>query len=491
MNFNTLVPGAKLAGQIAQFNTGQMATNGEVSNIAIIDAGASAGAVDHVLSGIRAAGGVGWVHSVPVYGFMSKVNPMRAKFAEDFKRIASRNAEAIIKTNMVDGVIIVGECEITVAGLLIGCVKCNIPVIVMPNGMNMEFDTHAMELNGRVLANLDPDDVNDEIVRRSNYTGLDNQLNSATSFFLTLKVMGVAKSIRREGSGGFAQTCYRAGEQIVKNAADFVGAKKFFTKQSFQNACAFALAVGASYNALVHIAQIVIANGNKLGFDVYGEMAKRVPVLLPRESQTVEGVMAIGGEWVIMKELSALPKIIDRDTLVMTGSTLERKLAKVKKPELEAVASVSPLIFVKGTACEDGAYIWAQNMPLQFRGKAWAYSSLEDADQAVASGHVSEGVVVIHNAIGANVSAVAMTIAGMGKSGEIAIVTDGYAEPSDVLVVSMCRPATHENGAFANIQTGDALEIDLAKGRFNTNILAKDQKTRAKRNTVKKPVENF
>jgi len=74
---------------------------------------------------------------------------------------------------------------------------------------------------------------------------------------------------------------------------------------------------------------------------------------------------------------------------------------------------------------------------------------------------------------------------------KIAVITDGLCDKTSTLVVTRCSPNSLANEDFANIQNGDQLEIDLSRGRLNTNINSKDVKTRAKRNDVRKAVVYF
>ena len=161
----------------------------------------------------------------------------------------------------------------------------------------------------------------------------------------------------------------------------------------------------------------------------------------------------------------------------------DRLEALNKKGEIDAPVITKRL---GGTALGGSAFIQTKTKAV-FAGNAWVYQTLEDADTALCGGAIpANSVIVLQNCEGLDVSAIAHTIVKQGRVAELAIATDGVCEVTDVLCVQLCTPSSNANEEFANIQNGDALKIDVKEGRFNSNVLAKDLKNRAKRNTIRK-----
>jgi dihydroxyacid dehydratase/phosphogluconate dehydratase len=143
-------------------------------------------------------------------------------------------------------------------------------------------------------------------------------------------------------------------------------------------------------------------------------------------------------------------------------------------------------VFVRGSAGGNGGYVQTtDNTPLAITGAAWVYEGLEAADSALQSNAIDAGVMVIQACAGEDISIIAHTIMALGRQRDIAIATDGYCETTPVLTVTNVSPNGYTDGEFANIQNGDIIEIDTARGRFNTSVSAKDMKIRAKRKIVK------
>ncbi|MDR0461961.1 MAG: dihydroxy-acid dehydratase [Christensenellaceae bacterium] len=427
MNFNTLTPSAKVLKKLESYASGQPVTNKDEPCIAIINAAdwvESRELVEGVKAGIKVSGGTVFVHSVPFFGYANKINPMTAKIAPSFYKNAVSNAGAIIKTNMIDGVVIVSDCDITTAGLLEGCLQNNCPVMVMPLG------TVALQKPTQVAARVTSGQITsiqgDEILAE-----LDKP-KYQTSFFCMLENLGfcVAGASKSKRGGEIIKTAIETGRQAVSVTSDIKHPRKILTKSALQGVVDF----------------------------------------------TLSQKLSIGG-------LDLLFKLFNASDVKTPADYITGRIEKVS----------GNTVHVTGTAIGGSGYLqYSGNKPETFSGKAWVYQNLEDADNALLGGSIpTNSVVVLQNCVGMDVSAFAFAVEGMGRAKEIAIATDGVCEASDVLTVTMISPNSFENEEFINIQNGDKLTIDANNGRFNSNILQKEVKTRAKRNPIKKQIFLF
>jgi dihydroxyacid dehydratase/phosphogluconate dehydratase len=141
---------------------------------------------------------------------------------------------------------------------------------------------------------------------------------------------------------------------------------------------------------------------------------------------------------------------------------------------------------LKTTLADQAFVVSENNAPLTMEGQAWVYHTIVDAMTALSSNAIDNGIIVLQNCAGCDVSIIAHTIVAMNKAESIAIMTDGFCSATPVLTIAHISPDGYANQDFANIQNGDMLEIDVTKGRINTNINSRDMKIRAKRNIVKK-----
>jgi len=434
MNFNTLTPTAKMLKKLQNYATGQPVTPGDVPIITIINAGEvieSKRLVEEIIFGVKSAGGAAFMHNVAVFGYSNKINPATAKYADSFARVAAANAEAIVKSNMADGAVIVTDCDITAAGLLRGCHNANCPVLVLPLGQitnySVQITNKVLTTAGKVTSGTITSIESEDILKK------EFQPKITSSLFALLENIGFCTegaSVNRRGSGAQLAAAGETGKRIVGMAKDLTAPKKLLTKTACQNVVDFCLTSGGSLSALSLLGKLFNANDVKVAPEFIAERASKI----------------------------------------------------TPKPRV---------VRVSGSMCA-GHVQYGDTTPATFHGKAWVYATLEDADRALLSGSIPAGsVVVLQNCVGMNVTAFAYAIEGMGREKDIAIATDGVCDHTGVLAVTLCTPDSGANEEFANIQNGDALEIDINRGRFNTSVLAKDQKVRAKKNTTKKQAVYF
>jgi dihydroxy-acid dehydratase len=506
MNYNTLSGSAKTYKKAESYASGQLVASGDVPNIAVlcaVDTFEHKRLVDSVCFGIHKSGGIANVHNVPSYGFLNKTNPLTAKYAASFARVTASSAEAIIKTNLIDGVVIIADCDVTVTGLLMGVARANCPALVVPvgvvglTGLRLQDGTSALSLPGKLAGGKINAIKSEEILKTVRCRKrLSTKLDSATTFFVLVECMGFSvagASLAPFDSAPMHRIAIQTGEQICISAKDILAPKKFLTRSNFNNTVALCLAVGGSISAIELISSLVKMFEGRIAHGLINEMSSKTPLFLSHTDSTTEKITELGGINSILKTLSSIPKLIEIDALNYAGEKIKNTLAEIELNTIEPFAKTAKISLIKGSAVEDGGYVQIQeNTPVSISGKAWVYQNLEDADKALLSGNIPENsIVVVHNCVEVDVSVLANAIQGMGKADSVAILTDGFADKTNVLVVTRCTPTSMDNEAFANIQNGDQIEIDLSKGRVNTSVLSKDLKNRGKRNAAKKPTTYF
>jgi len=502
MNFNTLSGSAKLYKKLEVCASGQPTPSGEVPNIAIlcaVDYFANHQIIESVSSGIKAKGGIVAVPNVPSFGSLRKINPMTAKYAASFARTASSTAEAVIKSGLYDGVVIVADCDITAAGLLQGAARANCPALIVPIGISHSaaqqadnYKTQGLISGGRINSR-----EGEAITQNAKtFRGIPHEFNSLSTFFILMETMGLCvpgTSLSRFESAPHLRNAVATGNQICENAKSVLSPKKFLTLANLCNAITLCLSIGADISAISLITNLVQVY-EKVPNGIIAEYSAKTPLLVAPANQNCIYIAQVGGIASILKQLSEA-RLVDDDTLVYSGEKLRTALSGWgwRSANLEAVSDTARIILVKGTACENGGYVQpTEKTPIAISGRAWVYESLEEADIALVAGNIPDGsVVVVHNCPDTFVSALAYTIEGMDKQSKIAVITDGLCDKTSALVVTRCTPDSLANESFANIQNGDQIDIDLGRGRLNINVLAKEMASREKKNMTRKPAIYF
>ena len=507
MNYNSLPPITRAMLKSNSMSKGILTTEGEIPNIAIINASdTNASAVIEMISGgVISAGGVPNVFAIPPFGLRSRMNPLAGIYENDFTSATMKMVAGVLKSNLIDGAVLVTDCEVIALGAILGASQINCPIIVVPthftrgNFVDVPFfmgKHHA----GHMKMHKDFDGFAKYSTLNHGQGGFKFGSTSNT-FFAGLELMGfvVANgSIIEFGSGAHLDMARRTAQTIIDSAKSGLAPKRFITRDSVTNAVAALLSIDGSVAGMNKISKLLSHCGGKMSHDFINGIAVKTPLL----GQIWWDIYNQGGLVSIVKWLDENTKLIDDNAMTINGGKLRDELRAVETPKIESLAGASKMVYIGGNIAEDGAYVHVgADTPMNFSGRAWVYNGVEDAAQAILGGAVEDGVIVLRKCTNTDVTSIVEMISGMtGRSednnevekSKFAIVTDGYADDiRGVLVVQMVSSNGYANENFANIQTGDAIEIDLAKSKLSTAVLAKDMKARAKKNSTSAPAVHF
>ena len=392
-------------------------TDSNVSLVGIIDCTQNCHPklIENLTFGVTKAQGAALTFGIQNFNYLKRIMPATAKYARNYTDFVAKSTEAIIRTNMLDCVVAVVDNALTGLGVLEGCTRTNCPVLLMPVGLNPNYDESIFFTAGKValreIKSTEVDHLANTYAKQFGIAPADTLTTSFLCFaeYLGLMLPGANQLLANTGES-FA-LAVETGVEAVKRADDIITTKRLINKKTL--------------------------------------------------AECLEKYQAAG--------------------LPVSGILLCQKLLELIELKIPSGLFAS----LKGLA--DEAYVVSQSTaPLTMQNQAWVYRSMTDAMSALTSNAIDNGIIVLQNCLDCDVSLVAKTIIAMQKTNEIALITDGYCASTDVLTVANISPNGFDNQDFANIQTGDILEIDVTKGRLNTNISSKDMKIRAKRNITKK-----
>lgn len=393
-------------------------SEGNVPVVGIIDCtqNCSPKLLENLTFGVNKEQGVALTFSIQNFNYLKRIMPATAKYARNYTDFVAKSTEAIIRTNMLDCVVAVVDNNVTGLGVLEGCTRTNCPVLLMPTGLNPNYDESIFATAGKVaMREIKSTDVEHLINTYAKQFGTAPDDTLTTAFFNLVEYFGLmlpnANKLQVNTGETFA-FAIATGAEAVKRADDIITTKRLINKKT-----------------LAECLEKYQASG------------------LP-----VSGVLQC-------------QKLL---------SLIELKIPNGLFPSL------------KGSLADEAYVVSQSTAPLTMENQAWVYRSITDAMLALTSNAIDNGIIVLQNCLDCDVSLVAKTIIAMQKQNEIALITDGYCASTNVLTIANITPNGFDNQDFANIQTGDILEIDVTKGRLNTNISSKDMKLRAKRNIVKK-----
>ena len=274
--------------------------------------------------------------------------------------------------------------------------------------------------------------------------------------------------------------------------------RQLLTRKAFENAIAVVMAVGGSTNAVLHLLAIAHAAEVPLSIDDFEEIRAHVPVLCdlkPSGHYVTTDFHRAGGVPQVMKILLAHGRL-HGDALTISAQTIAEVLAEVPdepRADQDVIRNwQNPLYphghlaILKGNLAREGAVakITGVKNP-KITGPARVFDSEDGCQQAILSGHINPGDVVVIRYEGPKggpgmreMLAPTSAIIGAGLGDSVALITDGrFSGATHGLVVGHVAPEAAVGGNIALIEEGDSITIDAGARLIQLNV-AEDELAR-------------
>jgi dihydroxy-acid dehydratase len=266
--------------------------------------------------------------------------------------------------------------------------------------------------------------------------------------------------------------------------------RQIMTREAFENAIAVTMALAGSTNAVLHLLAIAREAHVELELDDFDAISRRVPHLVdvrPAGRFVMSDLDRVGGVPVVMKELLDLG-VLHGSCLTVTGKTVAENLASSSPPAPDGTVvhlTSDPIhpeggtAILRGSLAPDGSVMKiAGAASLEFRGRARPFDSETEAFEAVTSGGIGPGDVVVIRYEGPKGSpgmpemlAVTAAVAGAGLGKDVALVTDGrFSGATKGYSVGHVAPEAFVGGPIALVREGDEIVIDAANRRIDVSV---------------------
>ena len=304
----------------------------------------------------------------------------------------------------------------------------------------------------------------------------------------TMAAVGEAIGLSLPGAASPPAVDYRRevfARESGLRAAEIVAAggplpRDILTKEAFENAITVVMALAGSTNAVLHLLAIAREAGVDLQLDDFDRISRKTPHLVdvrPAGRFVMSDLDQVGGVPVVMKELLDAG-LLYGEALTVTGKTQAENLADLAPPapDGEIVRAASMPIhptggtaILRGNLAPDGAVVKTAGAEgLVFEGVARPFDSEQDAFDAVTSGRIAAGDVIVIRYEGPKGSpgmpemlAVTAAVAGAGLGKEVALITDGrFSGATKGYSVGHIAPEAFVGGPIALVNEGDRIRID-------------------------------
>jgi dihydroxy-acid dehydratase len=351
---------------------------------------------EHVKRGVWEAGGL------PLeFPAMSLGETQMRPTAMLFRNLLAMEVEESIRANPIDAVVLLGGCDKTTPGQMMGAASVDLPTIVVSSGpmLNGKFrgcdlgsGTDVWKFSEAVRAGkMSLDDFMAAESGMSRTPGTCMTMGSASTMACLMDAMGIAlpfNSTAPAVDSRRRRIAHESGRLIVQMARDDLRLSKILTRQAFENGIRVMGAIGGSTNAVLHLLALARRLGVPLQLEEFDRLTADIPLLVnlqPSGRFLMEDLHYAGGLPAVLKEL--VPRL-HADAPTVWGQTLGESVSaaecfdrEVIHTLAEPVTAVAGIWVMKGNLCPDGAVMKpsaASQSLFSHRGRAVVFESIED-----------------------------------------------------------------------------------------------------------------
>jgi len=438
------------------------------------------------------------------------------KYSLVSREVIADSIETVVGCELFDGFVAIGGCDKNMPGCLIAMARLNRPAVFVYGGtilpgcfQKRDVDivsvfeavgAHAQgKMSGGDLASIEACAIPG--------AGSCGGMYTANTMACAIEALGMSlpnSSAQNAVSSAKMEDARNAGAAVHRLLNLGIRPLDIMTKKAFENAITVVIALGGSTNAVLHLLAIAHAAGVKLALDDFTRIGKRVPVLAdlkPSGKYVMSALVGIGGLTPLMKML--LDKgLLHGDCLTVTGRTVAENLCNMKPyPKGQDVIHgfdnpIKPtshlVVFYGNLAPLGGIGKITGKEGERFSGTAHVFDSEEDALQAILSGKIKKGDVIVIRYEGPKggpgmreMLSPTSAISGRGLGNDVALITDGrFSGGTHGFVVGHISPEAHIGGALALVKNGDHITIDARASLLTLDVPAHEL---AKRRKALKP----
>jgi dihydroxy-acid dehydratase len=421
-----------------------------------------------------------------------------------YRNFLAMETEELLRSHPIDGAVLMGGCDKTTPGLLMGAISMGIPAIYVPAGPMLRGNWKGQYLGSgsdvwkywteKRAGNIN-DEEWDEIeggIARS--FGTCMVMGTAATMMAIAEALGMslpgASSIPAADSN-HPRMCTNAGRRIVDMVWEDLTPKKIMTPAAFDNAIKVHMAMGGSTNAIIHVVAMARRAGAPVDMERFDQLSRQVPVLAnvrPSGQYLMEDFFYAGGLRALMQNLR---EKLDLTCLTVTGKAVAENIdsAKVYIPDVihslnDPVYAEGATAVLKGNLAPQGCVIKpaaADKRFLKHRGKAIAFEDynhmmreIERDDLDVTPDHI----LVLKNAGPKGgpgmpewgMLPIPKRLLGQGVRDMIRISDGRMSGTSYGACILHVAPESFVGGPLALVKTGDEIEIDVAKRLIHLHV---------------------
>src|SRR5271168_939215 len=304
-----------------------------------------------------------------------------------YRNMLAMETEELLRSHPVDGAVLMGGCDKTTPGLMLGATSMNIPAIFLPAGPMLRGNWQGRTLGSGSDSWKYWDELRAGKITEQDWGGVEAGIARSYGTCMTMGTASTMTAIAEAvgmvlpggssvpaADAGHIRLASETGRRIVDMVWEDLTPQRIQTRPAFENAIAVAMAMGCSTNAIIHLIAMARRAGIDIGLDDFERCSRRVPVIgnvRPSGATYLkEDFFYAGGIRALMNEISGH---LHLDCLTVSGRTIGENIAGAKvfnddviRTTKNPIYAEGSLAVLKGNLAPDGCVIKPAAMDQRF-----------------------------------------------------------------------------------------------------------------------------
>ena len=458
--------------------------------------------VNAVKQGVAMAGGTPVVFPAIAVCDGIAMGHIGMKYSLVTRDLIADSTEAMALAHQFDALVMVPNCDKNVPGLLMAAARINVPTVFVSGGpmlaghvkgrkrsLSSMFEAVGEYSAGKLTA----DDVCEFEEKVCPTCGSCSGMYTANSMNCLTEVLGMG--LRGNGTipavySERIRLAKHAGMQVMEMYSQNIRPRDIMTEDAILNALTVDMALGCSTNSMLHLPAIAHEIGMDFDITFANEISAKTPNLChlaPAGPTYMEDLNEAGGVYAVMNELNKLG-LLHTDCMTVTGKTVGENIKdcvnlnpEVIRPVENPYSKTGGLAVLTGNLAPDGSVVKRSAVVPEMmvhEGPARVFECEEDACEAILSGKIKEGDVVVIRYEGPKggpgmreMLNPTSEIAGMGLGSTVALITDGrFSGASRGASIGHVSPEAAVGGPIALVKEGDIIKINIPENRLELAV---------------------
>jgi dihydroxy-acid dehydratase len=421
-----------------------------------------------------------------------------------YRNFLAMETEELLRSHPLDGAVLLGGCDKTTPGLLMGAISMGIPAIFVPAGPMLRGYWRGQTLGSGTDVWKYWDEKRAGKISDADWAEMENGIARSFGTCMTMgtaaTMMSVTEALGMTLPGASAipaadsahpRMAAAAGRRIVDMVWEDLTPDKILTPAAFENAIRVHMALGGSTNAIIHLIAMARRAGVALSLERFDQISREVPVIAnirPSGAYLMEDFFYAGGLPALMKLLGGK---LHCHAMTVNGRTVCENIVNAQVHVADVIRGLDDPLYaegatavLKGNLAPRGAVMKpsaAEPRLRKHRGRAVVFrdynhmaAEIERDDIDVTPNHV----LVLQNAGPRGgpgmpewgMLPIPKKLVKAGVRDMVRISDARMSGTSYGACVLHVAPESFVGGPLALVKTGDEIEIDVGRRLIHLHV---------------------